>query len=287
MTRLTGSQGDESGQNETEDITGVFNRGWRQLSILPAELAEQARAFARESLNVTDRDLVIVVSHDCDVCSPNESGEPDVEVIAVSPLEGVDGNFTYLKNPRRLQTLATIGDESVPCELRAHRRWWMPRRLLLRAHPAGVISTSPPDLLKKWLARRYERPAFPNTFVERLDDVDDLVRGAMEQHGDLISGIFVTMSSMGELSPDSDYIVTLVGMMREEDYLLHEQRQTVAGIVDQIAAHLDGCEGISVEDSDVLSEAAVTLSELRRYFRLDYDTLSYRDEVAGPTEPFA
>lgn len=284
---MTESPANASGpRNGDASIDAVSELGWRQLSVLPPVLAAIAREAAGDRVQVTEGELIVVASHDCDVCARNEILEPDVELLAVTILgrNRLDGAFSHLKSPRRIDFVADLLGERLYCQARAHRRWWIPRHQLLREGPQGQLVPNPPDLLARWLGRRYDRSALPDTFNDRIRAVDAAIQTAVEQHGNLITGLYVTLSDESELPDDQKYAVILTAVVRVEDAspgnLLDVQQ-----VVDTLAGHLSACSGIDLHDSVVLTEADVTVQDLRVLRRLDMEALSYASEPPGHVAP--
>ena len=63
------------------DSEAVAKLGWRQGSVLGANLAQLACEYDRRRAAVSDADRLVVTTHDCDIVSPNLSREPFVEVL--------------------------------------------------------------------------------------------------------------------------------------------------------------------------------------------------------------
>jgi hypothetical protein len=65
--------------------------------------------------------------------------------------------------------------------------------------------------------------------------------------------------------------------VREDD----EREKRVIGVVSEIRKLLSQCPGIIIEDADVVSEAEITLQEVRHLIRWDFDYLSPEDRALG------
>jgi hypothetical protein len=280
---LTGSRESDSGpRTEKPDFGALEGMGWRQLGMVSAALVEESREFVPDHVQLIASDLVVVVSHDCDVCSAQES-EPKVELMAIQELEAssLDGTLTNLKSPRVLQfagDLISSDGETIRdgfFEARAHRRWWVPREVLLGSPPEAMLVPTPPNVIARWLGRRYDRPAFPTEFNRRISPVDSKITDLMKRQGDLITGLFLTLNTEEELGPEDSYDVVLLGLLREETADL-DTRDKADELVAQSAAHLGACEGIDVKDYAVKSDAEISVADLRKLRRLDQDNLSYR-----------
>jgi hypothetical protein len=124
--------------------------GWSQCSVLPAVLAEDLAASSHQLIVLQPDDLVAVVSHDCDVTNRDESKEPWVEILAIHRVDGrLDGNYTNMKNPRRLDFEAHLNGTRVLARALAAERWFVARHRLVGAAPAGRLQTEPSDLVER------------------------------------------------------------------------------------------------------------------------------------------
>jgi hypothetical protein len=287
---LIGSPGSGSDQKtEDTDFGALETLGWRQLAVLPPELVTEALKHAPDRIEMSDDDVVVVASHDCDVCC-RQATEPDVELMAIAKLQGgtLDGNFTNLKSPRQLQ-FATRGEgpglaPGAAYEAHANRRWWVPRALLGTSGPSEVLVSDPPELVARWLGRRYDRPAFPTTFNDRISPVDARIARLLRPESDTITGLFVTLDSEADLPDGVSYNVLLVGMIRE-DRDDDDTRRRANELVGEVSAHLSSCAGIEVPDYAVKSEAEITLADYRKLRRLDHDSLSFREGSSDELPP--
>ena len=256
--------------------------------VLPPGLAARAREAAGSRVGVSDDELVVIASHDCDVCARNENTEPDVELLAISLLrrDHLDGSFAHLKSPRKIVFIADLNGETLPCEARANRRWWIPRRDLLADRPLGQLLPEPPDLVARWLGRRYDRSALPDAFNERIAGVDAAIESAVSEHGHLITGLYVTLSDEAELTTAQPYEVILTAAIRPE-VAGTDTRRHVQRVVDELGGHLSNCAGIDLRDSIVLTEEEITLHDLRVLRRLDMEALSYASTPPEVVPPHA
>lgn len=150
---------------------------WRQGHLLQVETIRElglAGGFPPESV------AAVVATHDCDLAQLPSGGEPLVEVILGTILEGEpNGNYTNCKNLRRLHVGCTSTDTAIYIELNASKRVFLckesvenPRRALSAHQPASesVMTGREHGIFQRWLAARYRRSAFPDEFDRRLRD---------------------------------------------------------------------------------------------------------------------
>jgi hypothetical protein len=141
---------------------------WRQGHVLSDETS---RAL---NLKIDDGELVaVVVSHDCDLAQPI-SAEPRVEVLLGRRIGAIDGSFSNLKSSRTLHLAFDAPAGAVAVELSAVRKVSVEKRVIadLNATPTTALTLSgrARTLLQHWLAARYRRSAFADSFNDRLRD---------------------------------------------------------------------------------------------------------------------
>jgi hypothetical protein len=223
--------------------------------------------------------LVIVVSHDCEVCQPTLSKEPSVDLIVVRVLDrGVDGGLTLGKHPRILEFQAEFDGRSLTGRVSAAERWLAPRERLVTTGPSGHLRTTPANLIPMWLAGRYIREAFPDEFNRRWSPIGgDLKRVLGDQAADL-AAIYLAMEDV-DLPNGTDYVLVLRGTMLDEHYAIPARRTAAQLALDATAALLAGCEGIDVVDAVLVSEVDISLHDIRMMKRWSpFDTLSLAED---------
>jgi hypothetical protein len=254
---------------------------WRQGCAVRLGDIKEIAIEPRPPEKAGDDDLLLVVSHDCDLNNADFSKEPYAELFLVSQIGGqASGELLYAKNPRVLQ-LVTNGKV---LEISIHDRYRVDRSQLLSKDPAFLIEPSALTVLTGWLARRYRRPGFPNAFNERIRRVTSRIADDLKKHGANLSGLYLVMSD-DELAPEDTYDVFLTGLMPTELYRDGTSRADTQQLIDRIAALFDGCEGLTVRDSELRSEGDVTMDDLRLMQRWDVDSLSFREKPGGPFPP--
>lgn len=185
--------------------------GWRQGHILSDEAAAELRLGSG-----TDT-LVMVISHDCDLANTNLDIEPFVEVITGIRLPKADPNFANLKSPRTLHLTLTCAGSIEYIELIATDKRVVPKSALAAWRPDARYRLDPDNLftLRRWLATRYERAAFPDEFERRLRQETDLaerINKIVKKDGvnEVISGIYFEIHPLEELDPKVPYELTVV-----------------------------------------------------------------------------
>ena len=264
----------------------VRNHGWRQGSILTQEHAAQVIPYAPDMIRIIPtEDLLIVVSHDCDVANPTLAIEPYIELIVAHRIPTPDGNMQHARNSRTLHVSISSGETEVEehLELRSFERFFAPRELMASSAPTGELSPEAKRALGRWLANRYQRPAFPDAFNERLFARSNRRHARKAQDafknpdiGWLTTGVYLQLEPEGELPEEESYIVRVVATMRSSDYVNPSSKEAVERQLLKFAAALDETPGISVEDSVVVSDAEFSIEDVATSLRFDFDFVSLR-----------
>lgn len=270
--------------NGDDDASSINERGWRQGSVLPPSLFEKLAELTGLEFS-PERHCAIVASQDCDVVHPSYQVEPRVEIIRATRRDRIDGNLLFGKSSRKLQLELTSYGRVVPFELSVHERCPIDRKILQTPDPdrSTLLTPEQKRQLAGWLAKRYSRHSFPDSFVRRVKERPpaDELRDLLKTWGESISGVFLLLNSEDELVSGESYVVTAWVTVPVDDYDDEEMRKNLE---DQFLPPLEkvfgAFSGIEMRDVMVVSEADFTLDDLRRTKRMDFDDLSYRDD--GP-----
>lgn len=255
------------------DATEILTNGWRQGSIAPADLTDSLRQD--RGAEIPGDALLLVASHDCDVTNASFTAEPDVEFLVARPVARINGTFTRGKNPRRLHLEILTPDGPRAFDLAAGDRFRTSRRQLLGRGPREGYSVQPQDrrLLARWLAKRYDRAAFPAAFDARWKPARDEIRRLLERTGHFVDHPFIAVQD-AELPEGEAYRIIVRGVISVENAAGPETRAQAQECVDGLAALLDDCAGIGVLDSALVAEDEFTLHDLARAKYWDWAWLS-------------
>jgi hypothetical protein len=124
-------------------------------------------------------------------------------------------------------------------------------------------------VLTDWVAKRYTRPAFPDSFNERRGDATKKIERALKKDGKEITGIFLAISPNEECSPEEDYQVALRVAAAKATLAEKSVELQLARTTKLIADALGACDGIEVVDHALVSEASFTLDDLKYFQRWD------------------
>lgn len=192
--------------------------GWRQGSIV--KVKDHVR-FGDVVLNDPECRM-IVISQSCDIINQSND-EPEIEIIVAQKINALDGNFTYNKNPRKLdlEIVCSYLQEKPAFRLKQTEKYAIEKTLFNQLTPDQdcFIEESQIHSMARWLASRYQRPAFPSVFNERLVEAtkraDRKLDKAAKKISPFISGIFVNILPFSEISDDDIYSVNVLALIPE------------------------------------------------------------------------
>src|SRR5262249_28922819 len=233
--------------------------------------------------------LLVLISQDCDIAHSSYEAEPYVELLVARPMssEQCDGGLFHGKNPRRLQFAVTVEGRSQLYMTSIHEKMRLDWQVLLKGLPDSRVQldAATVDLLARWTAKRYTRPAFPDAFNERCRPAAKRVSARLKAKGDLITGLFLQLSSYEELPREQEYQGILRATTLPETCDDPEQEKAALSLLADIEKALIDCDGVAVVEAALDSERDLSLYELRFVRRWDYDFLSYREDTPEHLAP--
>ena len=228
--------------------------------------------------SLAETELGVVLSHDCDLARGPEK-EPWVEIIIVRPIEGpTQGNQTRMKNPRVLDFHGRLDGTPMTARVLAADRISFPKARLAGRSPSAFLETEPAGLLAAWVSRRYIREAFPTEFDRRWSPARKAIRDHLRATGEHLEAIYLRLDER-ELGPEETYVVLARGSMLSDDYLDRAKRTRAQEALDGAMALLGRCAGIDVDEWALLSEADLSLDDVRLLKRWDsFDEVSFSED---------
>jgi len=267
-------------------VGAIRANGWRQGAVFSADAHESLRPYADCDLRADD--CCIAISQSCDLLCDDMDSEPIVEVVLARKLNGeLDGNYTHAKNARRLHIEIDTNDSRDAYELEVRHRFSIPRSMLCQHSPdlSRRLDSASLTTIVHWIVGRYQRQAFPDAFNERTAKAIDRKIKPILRKLPRLTALYVALKSWDELPANETYIIELVGTVRREDFADPTIRRQIEQGLAKIAQSLNDCDGIEVEDSEVRSEAKITLDEVRLLARWHFDHISLRDAEAHEMPP--
>lgn len=265
------------------DSEAVARLGWRQGSVLGANLAQLAYEHAPRRVAVSEENRLIVTSHDCDIVSPNLSKEPFVEVLQghAATAGKVDKQLSGGRNPRILNLGFEAGAGGAVLVCSVHDRWPIPRELLLGEGPQGQLADKDRRLVAEWLAKRYIRAAFPTAFDLRWRSKTKMWQRLMRRYSEWLQGVYLRLNTLAELPADSPYRCHLILAVpfdkRAEDAWpaqRNDLEREVLGFWDQFKPAIE-CDGVEPLRTD-----EIALADIEPYQRFDADWVSFDDDTS-------
>lgn len=268
---------------------------WRQ-----GHLLEAGAAITLGLLEVEDRKLhAVVITHDCDLASEQESR---VEVIVGKEVCELDPVYSNARHPRKLHLQFNGKDDrSLMLELTHDGRSYVEKRVFesLGEAARSSLKLDAPSVrtLKQWLAARYARPAFPDAFVRRLAKkisskltVQKKMEGLISSCHEHLAGLFVDLDEMrfSELSDGDAYPLSLQVVY----YAAGGPNARVAaeGLACELESLFLSAFGspesateICVENCQAVADTSITLADLQK---LDQWRLEHLSLAADPQEEF-
>lgn len=189
------------------------------------------------------------------------------------------GSYTHAKNPRRIHFEININESPEPYEAHAGHRFSIPRETLAQVVPDPTRQLDPDGLpeLVAWIVARYERQAFPDNFNERTSKVIDKKIKPILRKMHQLRAVYVALNTWEELDLDRNYVLHLVGTISAENNKNPQLRAELDKGLGRIATALNNCNGIEVQETELRSEAIMTLDDTRQLARWHFEYISLAD----------
>jgi hypothetical protein len=260
---------------------------WRQGLALSRESSIALGLFAATD---AESKLAIVISHDCDL-PKDPKVEPEIEIIvATRPADANHGNFTQMKNPRRLRISYEISGERIWFELLATNKRAISKELLIghMPDPNTALDKNARAVLRRWLGARYNRAAFPNEFEDRRKKHTSLAKNLgqfVEPLSDLLVGVHFDLDDGQETERNGQadlygLHITLVYRGDDEDpeAALRAAEKAATEIAEMFRKECfveDDWQWIRLHGCDVSSDEVWSVAAARRTMTWHFDYMSF------------
>jgi hypothetical protein len=264
---------------------------WRQGDILTREAAAH---FSLTNPVDPGSTCVVVVSHDCDLANDNLDAEPYVEVIVGRMVGAASGNFTWGKAPRTLHYSVQRDGAPTIVELVATEKRTLSKCDLAQFEPDTRFHLDGRTLavLRSWLAARYNRAAFADSFVTRMRDTkaDAKLARALEAYGQNVSFTYFDVDR-GECvertdgDPHTLSVILVFNPGNDPDAAADAADAAAEAVEDALRARLpEGGKLIRLEACFAISEDEIAVSRARTlsHWRLEYMTHRAELDQLGP-----
>ena len=263
---------------------------WSQGCVLPPEAATR---FGLSNAVDPEATCLVVVTHDCDLANDNLDAEPNVEVIAGRTVEAPNGNFTWAKAPRTIHYPVVRDGALVHIELTATGKQHISKSDLAPFEPDSRfhLEGSTLSVLRSWLGSRYNRAAFPDTFVRRMDSTkaNSKLAKVLESHGTCISFVYFDLDE-GQCIERGDgdayqLSIVLVFHPGDDPEIAADKADEAADAVrEAVGSRLADETHIVLKTCFAIWEGDVPVSKVRvlTQWRIEHMTLRADEEQFGP-----
>lgn len=265
---------------------------WRQGHVLKIEDAVTLGLIEEGSKN-----MVVVISHDCDIPSTSEECIELIVGEICIPNKGHRG----ARHPRILDLMFPNHSENsdASIRLRHSNRHLIKKEQFTFESPDEnfVLSADEKRVLKQWLASKYGRPAFPNVFEDRLKayngnpkkfKFESELAKILEKCPDSLLGVFFDLGSnrFDDLQEGIPYELSIyiVYDVAEGGADIREAVEAVSSEVEEFFRHYYGtyeqAELIALERCRAVPDTKFSLASLRRMdqWRLEYISLQSEEQ---------
>ena len=268
--------------SEISNLESIRQNHWRQGSIASVEVQARLKSYYKHFDEVTEVDLLIVLTQDCDLVHADLTSEPYAELLIARVTKPEDRKefLFWGRNPRLIQFELESNGRTTCYQASIHDRRLVDRSLLVGQVPSKEIQLPSKILrsIREWITRRYHRQGFPDEFNLRLEKAKEKIQKALRgECADSITGVYLTVID-DELPKDESYKIDITMTMDQDEYANGKLRAKVQLVLDRISAAMGACLGIDVGEPALLSEANVSIADLRILKRWDYDWISVKND---------
>jgi hypothetical protein len=260
---------------------------WRQGALLTIQAASELHLLDPDAPEST---FVCIISHDCDLANDDLDEEPDVEVILGRMVAPKPDGYSWGKSIRTLHLQAMRNNTPFGLELRARNKRLVPKAALAAfvPDPEVVFNNQDIDTLRRWLAARYYRSAFPddfNDFFSKSTNAAEKLEKAVRKFG----GVTAVYFDLGgaRVAP---YPLTITLAFDAGDDA-EEASEAAEGVANKVTSIMETCltsgGPIQFKACKAASEDDITVAQSRRLqqWRLDYVTAKASDGQLAPPSP--
>ena len=260
----------------------LYDAGWHQGAILGPTLMQHLLPQGTP----THFSHAVVIAQDCNIV--NDDREDRIEVMLgydSDEQKGTNG-FAQGRNPRLYRTGTT---ESSLRIWDVRERFTISKSTLSSVVGNAVCDDRLMDTeihdIRKWIGRRYTRPAFPDAFNARFSSAKKEISKIVDsKEYQSVRGVyFLVTENDEELPGERDYTLKIAFcyVYNGSDDPLSDTKTKI----DQYVSAVKKCAGIKIAgDPLILSDADFPIAYLDKFFLYDYDAHSYGDPVAAPPQ---
>ncbi len=242
---------------------------------------------------------VVVISHDCDLANKDEKF---IEVIVARVLQHSVNIYENAQNPRQLHLkyFKKVDNKEQYLGLTQVDKQQVDKNkfdaIINNIDSNMVLEDKEKRILKQWLAARYGRPAFPNSFENRLrkkngkENVKNLIAKTLKPNSKYLVGLFFDLEEdrFNELT-DVPYNLSIFVVYDATDGGENARKaaDTIADDIKELFHQAYGKPGtateIALEKCTAIADTYFSLADLRR---MDQWSLEYISLSEQPVEEF-
>lgn len=266
----------DSSSEDLFDAESLETVGWGQCVCLPDELVTKLQ---RDELLPTldSGGSWVVLTQSCDLLNKSLGEEPRVEVIlAEHRSKKLNQGKKHGNDARELHLRDATSEQKLG--FHSKNRHCFPRELLMGFRPDAVIGDKETRReLVRWISRKYERAAFADAFNRRWFGIRKEWSKAVEKSDGDLYAIYVDVSSE-ELVGDTPYrinVYCVASMEATEDDRIFHATDALAETFGQL---MDACNGIEVQECHLVTMAELSLEDIHRLQRFDFDAITIKGD---------
>lgn len=252
-------------------MVGSFDResaiglGWRQCSIFNCSSSPKLYNLLPDE-HKCDSASYMILSHPCSLLNGNLESEPTLEYIICQPIDKIDGNSNFGKNPRVLH----IDIDGLKVELKQKDRGFISKSFIDEEPPAiQSLPIAQESLITRWMANRYITTALPDAFETRIGkQKDKLSKAFRNEVGKSCKSVYINLNEfILDLKDAEDYQCILVFMLNAEDYeQYHDEEDNDKTIyndfLERITEIFTSVDGITLKRALFVSEKQFTVHQM-------------------------
>ncbi|APC14000.1 hypothetical protein AB6H26_20805 [Providencia hangzhouensis] len=277
------------------DRDSLVSSGWKRGTFVELkkftniidELPPKLRLFCERNETV----YLIPVLYDCALIEPSLEKEPWVQVILAIPCQA-DNNFKHAKNPRKIHLPIQVDGHESYIEITALSFFQVCRKKLLQESipsPNIMWLGNAKNMLLDWIAERYRRATFPDSFGHRIDKKCQKALDSTwkdENFSKFCSGVYINLHTDDELPEGQVYKTDILIAVPEEVNLRQIRNNRIADkMVEKLKNAILLAKGIQVSSIDLMSEDQFTKKIERKFKRFSLEYFSYSSKHDSEDEP--
>lgn len=265
----------------------VRETNWRQGSLVKYEEVELL------GLTVPEESITILITHDCDI--PADDKEPFLEFIVCNKVVG-DPQFLSCRNVRNLHIPYYGVGGPAHYHVSYQNRHVIERELFkCLGEPDGSLELKDEDkrVLKQWLCTRYGRPAYPNSFENRLRrkkkkrTIEWHIAKIIEPCHENLCAMFISLGDdkSRELSDGDPYGLTISLVYnsaggQDAREACERAAHDIQALFDEVYGPIDEATEIALEACEAVADSRFSLADIMKtdQWRLEWISLDGDDE---------